>query len=118
MHEVDEGIRPTTAEALSKLKTLHQNGVITPAVSSQICDGAAAVMIVNDRGLEKLGLKPKAKIVGIEVVGHDPVIMLEGPVPASKKVLERTGLKIDQIGLYEVNEAFAPVPLACVRRLA
>jgi len=115
MHEVDEGIRATSMESLGKLKALNPNGVITAGVASQICDGAAAVLIVNDRGLEKLKLKPIAKFVGFEVVGHDPVIMLEGPVPAAKKVLERTGMTIDQIGLYEVNEAFAPVPLACVK---
>jgi acetyl-CoA C-acetyltransferase len=116
VHDQDEGVRPdVTLDSMVKLKTLQEGGVITAATSSQICDGASAMLIVNERGLKKLGLKPRAKIVGLGLAGSDPKIMLEGPIPATKNVLKRTGLTIDQIGLYEVNEAFAPVPLAWVK---
>lgn len=115
MHLNDEGIRPSTYENVSKLKPMHTNGLITPATSSQICDGAAAVMVCNENGLKKLGLKPRAKIVALSVVGSDPVIMLEGPVPATGAALSKAGLKAADIDLLEVNEAFAPVPLAVAK---
>merc|ERR1712166_424910 len=83
MHTKDEGLRPTTYEKTAGLKAMFQNGIITPATSSQICDGAAAVMICNEEGLKKLGIRPRAKITAMTVVGADPVIMLEGPVPAT-----------------------------------
>ena len=104
-------------ESLSGLKTLSDDGVLTAGSSSQICDGAAAIMIVNDAGLEKLGLKPRAKIVSLALAGDDPVIMLTGPIPASKTVLEKADLSIEDMDLYEVNEAFAPVPLAWAHEL-
>jgi len=112
MHTKDEGIRATTYEGVAKLKPMAQNGMITPATSSQICDGAAAIMVCNEAGLKKLGVKPLAKITALAVVGHDPVIMLEGPVPATAEALKRAGLKASDIDLVEVNEAFAPVPVA------
>jgi len=114
---VDEGIRyPIDKDKLSKLPLLKQDGGrITAATSSQITDGASAVLIVNERGLKKLGVKPRAKIVGLTVIGSDPVEMLGGPIPATKLLLQRTGLTIDQIDLYEVNEAFASVPLAWLK---
>jgi len=115
MHSADEGIRATTVGDVSKLKAMYKNGLITPASSSQIADGAAAVMICNENGLKKLGLKPRAKINAMSVVGSDPVIMLEGPVPATGAVLKRAGLKPSDIDLIEVNEAFAPVPLAVAK---
>merc|ERR1712050_738095 len=111
----DEGLRPTTLEGLAKLKPMLKNGQITPASSSQICDGASAIMVCNETGLKKLGLKPKAKIVALSVVGSDPVIMLEGPVPATGEALQRAGLKPDDIDVIEVNEEFAPVPLAVAK---
>ena len=86
-------------------------GLVTAALASQICDGAAAVLICNEEGLKKLGLSPKAKIVGLALAGADPVVMLSGPIPATEKVFKQTGLTIDQMDLYEVNEAFAPVPV-------
>merc|ERR1712054_164371 len=89
-----------------------QNGKITPATSSQICDGASAIMVCNENGLKKLGVQPKAKIVALTVVGSDPVIMLEGPVPATGAALKKTGIKPEEIDVIEVNEAFAPVPIA------
>ncbi len=118
MVSIDEGIRfDASLESLSGLKTLSDDGVLTAGSSSQICDGAAAIMIVNDAGLEKLGLKPRAKIVSLALAGDDPVIMLTGPIPASKTVLEKAELSIEDMDLYEVNEAFAPVPLAWAHEL-
>jgi len=115
----DEGIRyPVDKEKLNKLPLLKPDGGrITAATSSQITDGASAVLIVNERGLKKLGLKPRAKFVGLSVIGSDPVEMLGGPIPATKLILQKTGLSIDQIDLYEINEAFASVPMAWVKAL-
>ena len=118
VHDKDEGIRPsTTLEGMSKLKTLTKDGVVTAATSSQICDGAAGLLICNERGLKKLGLKPIAKIVELSLAGSDPVIMLEGPIPATINAFKRSGLTIEQMDLYEVNEAFAPVPLSWVKAI-
>merc|ERR1712014_557363 len=97
MHTQDEGIRPTTYDKVSSLKAMYKNGVITPASSSQISDGAAAVMVCNENGLKKLGLRPMAKVVAQTVVGSDPVIMLEGPVPATGAALEKAGLKAEDL---------------------
>ena len=110
---VDEGIRyDASLEALAGLKTVTEGGVITAGNASQITDGAAAVMVCNDAGLKKIKTDPRARIVAISVVGDDPIMMLGGPIPASHKVLKAAGLNIDDIDLYEVNEAFAPVPLS------
>ena len=109
----DEGIRyDASLEALSGLNPISEGGVITAGNASQITDGAAAVMICNDEGLKKIKADPRARIKGISVVGDDPVIMLSGPIPASRQVLNVTNLSINDIDLYEVNEAFAPVPLS------
>jgi len=109
----DEGIRyPVDLEKMRNLPPLKKEGIITAASSSQITDGAAAVLICNERGLQKLGLKPRAKIIALSVIGSDPVVMLGGPIPATKKILSQSGMTIDQIDLYEVNEAFGSVPLA------
>ena len=94
-----------------------QGGVITAGNASQITDGAAAVLVCNESGLKKIQANPRAEIVSISVVGDDPVFMLTGPIPASKKALEAANLSIDDIDLYEVNEAFAPVPLAWAAEL-
>jgi len=111
--EKDEGIRwPANREKLGKLKLLGEGGRITAATSSQISDGASAILVCNEAGLKKLGLMPRAKIVALALAGDDPVMMLHVPIPATKKVLEKSGLSIDQMDLYEVNEAFASVPLA------
>jgi len=118
VHDKDEGIRyPVDVEKMSKLNTLSPGGRITAALSSQLCDGSSAMLICNERGLKKLGLKPRAKIVGMALAGTDPVVMLAGPIPASKSVLEKANLKISDIDLYEVNEAFASVPLAWLKEL-
>ena len=110
---VDEGIRyDASLEALAGLKSVTEGGVITAGNASQITDGAAAVMVCNDAGLKKIKTDPRARIVAISVVGDDPIMMLGGPIPASHKVLKAAGLNINDIDLYEVNEAFAPVPLS------
>lgn len=114
----DEGIRfDASLDKLSGLKTVIENGVITAGNASQITDGAAAVMVCNDAGIKKIQASPRAEIVSISVVGDDPVFMLTGPIPASKKALSAANLSIDDIDLYEVNEAFAPVPLAWAKEL-
>jgi acetyl-CoA C-acetyltransferase len=160
VHDTDEGIREgTNMEGLAKLKDLKSmtskgklSGMVTAGLASQICDGAAAVLICNEAGLKKLGVKvpmptyaicngghyygtshvercsehartcchatqPRAKIIGLTVAAADPVMMLSGPIPATEKLFEKTGMKIEDIDLYEVNEAFAPVPLAWAKAL-
>jgi len=118
IHKVDEGIRfDVTREGMANVKILQENGVITAATSSQICDGAAGVMIVNERGLKALGVEPIAAIRHMTVTGGDPVVMLEEPLFGTEKALKRSGIKIDDIDLYEVNEAFAPVPLAWLQHV-
>jgi acetyl-CoA C-acetyltransferase len=107
----DEGIRKeTNLEGLAKLKTLHPTGKLTAGTASQISDGAAAVLIANTAAVKRYGLTPLAKIHTMTVIGCDPVVMLEGPVFATQAALKRSGLSINDIGLYEVNEAFASVP--------
>ena len=113
VHDADEGIRANASlDAMKTLEPLAPGGVITAGSASQISDGAAAVMLANGDAVQRLGLKPRARIHALAVVGSDPVIMLEGPIPATRKALERAGLTIDDIDLYEVNEAFGSVPLA------
>ena len=109
----DEGIRyDASLEALAGLRTVTEGGVITAGNASQITDGAAAIMVCNEAGLKKISSDPMARFVAISVVGDDPVFMLTGPIPATHKVLKVAGLSINDIDIYEVNEAFAPVPLA------
>jgi acetyl-CoA C-acetyltransferase len=116
MHTVDEGIRfDVSLDGIKGVKLLQEGGRVTAATSSQICDGASGVMVVNERGLKALGVKPLARIVHMTVIGHDPVIMLEAPIPATLRALKKADMKIDDIDLYEVNEAFAPVPVAWLR---
>ena len=113
IHKVDEGIRfDANLDAIKSVKLLVEGGAITAATSSQICDGASGVMIVNEKGLKALGVEPLARIHHMTVVGGDPVIMLEAPIPGTQKALKKAGMKIDEIDLYEVNEAFASVPVA------
>ena len=115
----DQGIRPqTTIEALSQLKPAFKpDGKITAATSSQISDAAAAVLLMAREKADALGLKPRARIVDQTTVGVDPVIMLTGPIPATRKILERNGMKMDDIDLVEINEAFASVVAAWRREL-
>ena len=115
-HAVDEGIRfDASLDAMRSVKLLHEGGRVTAASSSQICDGASACLVVNERGLASLGVAPRARIHHMSVIGHDPVIMLEAPIPATERALRKAGMTIDDIDLFEVNEAFAPVPLAWLR---
>ena len=109
----DEGIRDTTREALAGLKPVaRENGVHTAGNSSQISDGATAVLMMTESKAKALGLKPRARVVDTCLVGVDPVLMLEGPIDATQRLLSRNGLKIDQIDNFEINEAFASVVLA------
>ena len=118
VHKVDEGIRfDASLEKIASVKLLQEGGVISAANASQICDGAAALLIVNERGLKIHGLTPLARVHEMTVLGHDPVIMLEAPIPATERALARAGMTLGDIDLYEVNEAFAPVPLAWAKAL-
>jgi acetyl-CoA acyltransferase len=110
----DEGIRPdTTPEKMATLKTVFKpDGVITAGNSSQITDGAAAVLIMDRATAERLGHKPLARFVAFALAGEDPVLMLSAPIPATRRILKKTGLKLDDIDRIEINEAFASVVLA------
>ncbi|MGD0082322.1 MAG: thiolase family protein [Acidimicrobiales bacterium] len=116
---IDEGIRPgTTAETLANLKPAFKpDGKITAGNSSQITDGASAVLVMSEERAAELGLRPRARFVGFTVVGVDPVSMLSGPIPATQKILGRTKLSIEDIDLVEINEAFASVVLAWAKEL-
>src|SRR5579884_1058123 len=116
VHDVDEGIRfDASLEAIAAVKLLHPEGRITAASASQIADGASACVVANERGLKTLGAAPLARIRHMSVLGHDPVVMLDAPIPATQRALRKAGMTIGEIDLYEVNEAFAPVPLAWLR---
>ncbi len=115
-HAIDEGIRADASLAsIQSVKLLKEGGRITAANASQICDGASGVLIVNERGLKALGVAPLARIHHMTVMGSDPIIMLETPLPATARALKKAGLRIDEIDLYEVNEAFASIPLAWLK---
>jgi acetyl-CoA acyltransferase len=113
----DQGIRPDTSlEALAALKPVFkEDGRITAGNSSQISDGAAAVLLMSREKAEALGLRPRARIVDQTTVGVDPVTMLTGPIPATQRILDRNGMRIDDIDVVEINEAFAPVVAAWAR---
>jgi acetyl-CoA C-acetyltransferase len=115
-HDTDEGIRfDSSLEAMRAVKLLQEDGSLTAATSSQICDGASGVMVVSERALKEHGLTPLARIHNLTLLGHDPVIMLEAPLPATLKALKKAGMSIDDIDLFEVNEAFASVPVAWLK---
>ena len=117
-HSVDEGIRfDASLEGIAGVRLLREGGRITAASASQICDGASGVMVVNEAGLKRLGMQPMARLHHMSVLGGDPVIMLEAPIPATQRALRKAGMRIEDIDLYEVNEAFASVPLAWLREL-
>ena len=116
--ETDEGIRyDASLEGLGGLKTLKPDGVITAGNASQICDGASGVLVANERAVKAHGLTPLARIDHLTVTAGDPVIMLEEPIPGTKRALQRSGRSLADIDLYEVNEAFASVPLAWLQQL-
>jgi acetyl-CoA C-acetyltransferase len=113
LHTKDEGIRyDASLASIGSVKTLQPGGVITAANASQVCDGASGVLVVNEQALKTHHLTPLARIHNLTVTAGDPVIMLEEPIWATHRALKRAGMKIADIDLYEVNEAFAPVPLA------
>ena len=114
----DEGVRrDTTLEKLGSLNPLEEGGVITAGNASQISDGSSGVLVASERAVKAHGLSPIARIHHFSVSAGDPVIMLEEPIPATRRALEKAGLSLDQIGLFEVNEAFAPVPMAWLEAL-
>ncbi len=115
----DEGIRPDSSmEALANLRTVfREDGKLTAGNSSQITDGAAAMLVMSERKAAELGMKPLARFHTFALAGVNPIEMLSGPIPATRKVLARSGLDVDEIDLFEVNEAFASVPLAWQREI-
>jgi len=118
-HSHDEGVRTDASlESIAAVKLLQEGGVISAANASQICDGASGVMVVNERGLKALKVEPLARVHAMSVMGHDPIIMLEAPIPATERALKKAGMHINDIDLYEVNEAFASVPLAWLKSLS
>src|SRR5437879_4359603 len=115
-HSVDEGIRfDATLEGIRGVKPIAENGQPAAASASQICDGASGVMVVNERGLKSLGIKPMARVHHMTMIGGDPVIMLDAPLHATERALKKAGMSIDDIDLFEVNEAFASVPTAWLK---
>jgi acetyl-CoA C-acetyltransferase len=109
----DEGPRPgTTPEKLAGLQPLTEGGRLTAALASQVSDGAAALMVASGRAVERHGLTPLARVHTMAVVGSDPVLMLTGPIPATEALLARSGVALEDIGSFEVNEAFASIPMA------
>ena len=117
-HRVDEGIRfDASLEKLAALKTLTPDGVITAGNASQICDGASGVLVASERAVKDHRLTPLARIDHLTVAAGDPVIMLEEPIPGTRRALERSGRSMGDLELYEVNEAFASVPLAWLQQL-
>jgi acetyl-CoA acetyltransferase family protein len=115
---LDEGIRNTSLDRLGRLKpAFAESGMVTAGNSSQISDGAAAMLIVEEQRAAQLGLRPLARVASMTVAAGDPLIMLTTPIPATTKLLQRAGLEMSDIDLYEVNEAFASVPLAWMQTL-
>ena len=108
----DETIRDTTLEAMAELEPLAPGGTITAAVSSQTGDGASAVLVASEDAVKRYNLKPRARIVHMEVRGDDPIWMLTAPIPATQRAMKRSGLNLHDIDLVEINEAFASVPMA------
>jgi acetyl-CoA C-acetyltransferase len=116
VHRIDEGIRfDANLDGIRGVKLLQEGGRLTAATSSQICDGASGVLVCNEAGLRALNVQPLARIHHMTVIGHDPVIMLEAPLPATTQALRKAGMRLDDIDLFEVNEAFASVPLAWLK---
>ena len=109
---IDETIRDTTLEAMAELEPLAPGGTITAAVSSQTGDGASAVLVASEDAVKRYNLKPRARIVHMEVRGDDPIWMLTAPIPATQRAMKRSGLNLQDIDLVEINEAFASVPMA------
>lgn len=110
--KMDETVRDTTLEQMAKLEPLAPGGTITAGVSSQTGDAASAMLIVSEKALKKYGLTPRARIVHMSVYSDDPIFMLTAPIPATRQAMKKSGMKLEDIDLVEINEAFAPVVLA------
>jgi acetyl-CoA C-acetyltransferase len=118
VHDRDEGVRfDSSMAALGKLAPLAPDGVITAGNASQMCDGSSALLLANERAIKAHKLEPMARVINLTVTAGDPVIMLEEPLYATEKALKRAGLKLADIDLFEVNEAFASIPLAWLKYL-
>ncbi|SFR82670.1 acetyl-CoA C-acetyltransferase [Sphingomonas jatrophae] len=116
--DTDDGVRRGgTMEQMAQVKTLEEGGTITAANASQMTDGASGVLVVSEAALKRYNLTPLARIANLTVTAGDPVIMLEEPIPATRKALERSGMKLDDIDLFEVNEAFAAIPMAWLKAI-
>ncbi len=113
--EMDETTRDTSLEKMAELEPLSEGGRITAAVASQTCDGASAMLIVSEDALKRYNLKPRARIHHMTIMGDDPIYMLTAPIPATARAMQRSGMKLEDIDLVEINEAFAPVPLAWLK---
>jgi acetyl-CoA acyltransferase len=118
LFEIDEGMRTPNLEKMATLKTaFKEDGIVSAGNSSQITDGASALLITTPEKAEELGLRPRARFVGFALAGTDPVTMLTGPIPSTRKLLERTGVALEDIDVVEINEAFASVVLAWKKEL-
>ncbi|ATE64266.1 acetyl-CoA C-acetyltransferase [Rhizorhabdus dicambivorans] len=118
LHRIDEGIRfDASFEGIAGVKLLQEGGMLTAATSSQVCDGASGVVVVGEDALKRFGLTPLARLHHMSVGAEDPVINLEAPLAVTRRALDKAGMRIGDIDLYEVNEAFAPIPLAWLRAL-
>jgi acetyl-CoA C-acetyltransferase len=113
--KVDETVRDTSLEQMAKLEPLAPGGTITAGVSSQTGDGASAMLIASEQAVKRHGLKPRARIHHMSVYADDPIMMLSAPIPATRVALKKAGMKLQDIDLVEINEAFAPVPLAWLK---
>ena len=113
--DMDETTRETSLEKMAELDPLREGGRITAAVASQIADGASGVLIVSEQALKRYNLTPRARIHHMTVMGDDPVYMLTAPIPATQRAMQRSGMQLEDIDLVEINEAFAPVPLAWLK---
>src|SRR3979409_2242252 len=115
-HNLEEGLRfAVSLDDIKGVKLIAENGKLTAASASQICDGASGVLVVNEKGLKSLGVKPMARIHHMTMMGGDPVIMLDAPLHATERALKKAGMSVEDIDLFEDNEAFASVPPACLK---
>jgi len=116
--DTDDGVRRSgTIETMAEIKALEEGGTITAANASQMTDGASGALVASEAAVKRFNLKPLARIVNLTVTAGDPVVMLEEPIPATRKALERAGMKLGDIDLFEVNEAFASIPMAWLKAL-
>ncbi len=115
--EQDETTRETTLEKMAELKVLREGGKMTAAVASQTCDASSAMLLASEAAVKKYNLKPRARIHHMSVLGDDPVMMLSAPIEATRHALKKAGMKMQDIDLVEINEAFAPVPMAWLKEL-